>query len=270
MIQFHIYPGGKRRAVTFSYDDGFYKDERLIGLFNRHGVRATFHLNAYRYRNITQERADALRRLYAGHEVACHTFSHGWPARMPPQSVVKEVLDDRIALEHIFGYPILGMSYPSGSYNEQVIAAMEACGIVYARTADSTGDFALPERFMIWHPSCHHKDALPLCERFLRDLDSEWTQPLLYIWGHSHEFKDESDWEHMQKVLDTISGNHKIWYATNMEIYRYMQAQSRLVISADETIFYNPSDIPVWVERDKKEILGIPAGQTMRFIRDNS
>ena len=45
MIQFHCYPGGKKRVVTFSYDDGHKNDERLVALFNRYGVRGTFHIN---------------------------------------------------------------------------------------------------------------------------------------------------------------------------------------------------------------------------------
>jgi len=42
-----------------------------------------------------------------------------------------------------------------------------------------------------------------------------------------------------------------------------MEAQKRLQISVDETVFYNPSDITVWVERNKKEIIEIPAGKTV-------
>jgi hypothetical protein len=42
-----------------------------------------------------------------------------------------------------------------------------------------------------------------------------------------------------------------------------MMAQSRLRISADETVFQNPSSISVWVERNKTDIIEIPAGQTV-------
>ena len=38
MIQYHIYPGGKRRVVTFSYDDGHANDRPLINLFNRYAL----------------------------------------------------------------------------------------------------------------------------------------------------------------------------------------------------------------------------------------
>lgn len=263
MIQFHVFPGGKKRVLTFSYDDGSAGDARLIEMFNRYGVKGSFHLNGNRYVGITEEEIAALRARYAGHEVSCHTLRHGWPSRMPSQSVVCEVMEDRKILERVFGYPVVGMSYPSGSYSDAVISALEACGIVYSRTTQSTGNFFLPEHFLAWHPTCHHRDALPLCEKFLANLDSQWTHPLCYIWGHSHEFRTEEDWAYMEQVVSLLAGNEKIWYATNIEIYDYMTAQRRLRISADETVFRNPSDISVWVERNKTDIIEIPAGQTV-------
>ena len=35
MVQYHVFPGGKKRIVTFSYDDGSSGDERLVSLFNK-------------------------------------------------------------------------------------------------------------------------------------------------------------------------------------------------------------------------------------------
>ena len=40
------FPGGKFKALTMSYDDGREADKRLIKLFNKHGIKGTFHLNA--------------------------------------------------------------------------------------------------------------------------------------------------------------------------------------------------------------------------------
>ena len=104
-------------------------------------------------------------------------------------------------------------------------------------------------------------DALVLCESFIRDLDSEWTHPLFYIWGHSHEFRTEEDWAYIEKVVATLANNDKIWYAANIDIYNYVTAQAQLQISYDETMFYNPTATDVWVERNKREIIKIPAGQ---------
>ena len=37
---------GKKKAVTFSYDDGISQDIRLIEILNRYGLKATFNLNS--------------------------------------------------------------------------------------------------------------------------------------------------------------------------------------------------------------------------------
>lgn len=210
MIQYHIYPGEKRRIVTFSYDDGR-KDKPLVDLFNKYNVKATFHLNGS---SLSEEELLQKRALYSGHEISCHTSRHGWPSRMPMQSVVQEVLSNRILLEEMAQYPVTGMSYPSGSYNDDVINAMRAAGIVYSRTVNSTMRFDLPDDFMRWHPTCHHARALELCDYFINNLDSQWIPPLFYIWGHSHEFVSDDDWAVMEKILQKLSNNDKIWYAT--------------------------------------------------------
>lgn len=263
MIQFHIYPQGKKRVVTFGYDDGGKNDERLIELFRKYGMKGTFFLNGGNYLHITEEEAGALRNRYKGQEVGCHTVSHGWFARMPMQSVINEVFEDRRILETLFRTHVMGLSYPSGSYNEEIFQAVRSCGILYGRTTCSANKCTFPENFFAWHPACHHSNALSVCEKFLRDIDSEWGQPLLYIWGHSHEFQEEKDWKKIEEILKMLSGNEKIWYATNVEIYNYMEAQRRLQISVDETMFYNPSDIPVWVEKNKNTVVKILPGQTL-------
>ena len=263
MIQFHVYPGGVKRIVTFSFDDGFSNDARLIHLMDQYGLRGTFHLNGINHRNDTEEQRISTRELYSGHEIACHTLSHGWPSRMPSGSLVTETMQDRMVLEQIAGCPVTGMSYPSGSYDTAVIKAMAACGIEYSRTTKATNDFDLPYDLLEWHPTCHFKDAAPCIERFLQGLDSQWVKPLLYIWGHSHELRSEQDWADMEQLLSSVAGRSEIWYATNGEIADYLHAQRLLKVSVDEKHFYNPSALDVWVERDKRERICIPAGQRL-------
>lgn len=263
MLQYHIYPGGRKRIVTFSFDDGSANDARLISLLDRYGLIGTFHLNGINYLNSTAEEKARVRALYHKHEIACHTLSHGWPTRMPAASLVNEVLEDRRILEEIAGYPVTGMSYPCGAFDDAVISVMRACGIEYARTVESLNDFSLPADFLKWSPTCHFRAALPLAERFMQDLDSEWTRPLFYIWGHSHELRSEEDWAQLEALLVRVSGSEKIWYATNAEIHQYLSAQKMLKISVDERIIYNPTALDLWLEKDKKEKIKIPAGQTV-------
>lgn len=49
MLQYHIYPGGLKRILTFSFDDGAENDARLISLFDKYNLKATFHLNGISY-----------------------------------------------------------------------------------------------------------------------------------------------------------------------------------------------------------------------------
>ena len=266
MITYNVFPGGKKRLVTFSYDDGQAEDKRLVELFNKYNVKATFHLNGIKYVDMSDKELKELSCMYDGHEISCHTLRHGWPAYMPGQSVVTEVMEDRKVLEKIAGYPVIGMSYPFGSYSEESISAMKACGIVYSRTVDSTKGFRMPEDFMKWHPTCHHRDAMEICKNYIEQLDYRWSNPLFYIWGHSYELRTEDDWTYMEKLISTLAEHSdKIWFATNIEIYNYIEAQKRLRINVDETVFYNPTDVTVWVEKNREEIIKIGAGETVKL-----
>ena len=37
---------GKNKAITFSYDDGVTQDKRLIDIFNKYNLKATFNINS--------------------------------------------------------------------------------------------------------------------------------------------------------------------------------------------------------------------------------
>ena len=54
-----------------------------------------------------------------------------------------------------------GMSYPFGAYSAEVVTTLWAIGVVYSRTTLAHGNFTLPENFLAWHPTCHHKNDLP-------------------------------------------------------------------------------------------------------------
>jgi hypothetical protein len=130
---------------------------------------------------------------------------------------------------------------------------LRACGIVYSRTVNSTHSFELPGQWLAWHPTCHHDDEklMALADEFLALKPSEIDRPkLLYVWGHTFEFERNGNWNRIREFMKKISGSGEIWYATNMEIYSYVQAYERLEISADGMRIVNPSNIPIWAEVD--------------------
>ena len=45
-IKFDLFPQGKTKALTMSYDDCQIYDRRLVSIFNQYGINGTFHLNS--------------------------------------------------------------------------------------------------------------------------------------------------------------------------------------------------------------------------------
>ena len=85
---------------------------------------------------------------------------------------------------------------------------------------------------------------------------------LFYVWGHAYEFNNNNNWDLIEEFCKKVHGDDRVWYATNMEIYEYIEAVKRLVISADNRMVYNPSAIDVWVSNDG-ETVKIPAGASV-------
>ena len=43
---YKAFPGGKHKVLTMSYDDGKIQDRRLVGIFNKYGIKGTFNVNS--------------------------------------------------------------------------------------------------------------------------------------------------------------------------------------------------------------------------------
>lgn len=226
---------GKMKAVTFSYDDGITQDRRLIELFDRYGLKATFNLNSGRLglansllrENVTVAhcvpRKEEIREIYQGHEVAAHTLTHPNLTKIPDADVVREVEEDRLALSEIVGYEVVGMAYPGGGVNfdDRVVELVRnQTGIRYARIAISSGDFEPQSDLLRFRPTVyHHKEfdkMFDLAEKFL-ELKPD-TPKIFYIWGHAYEFDIHNTWGRMEDFCKLISGREDIFYGTNREV----------------------------------------------------
>jgi len=254
---FMRFPGGKAKAFTLSYDDGVRQDKRLAEIFNKNGLKCTFNINTAIYDAPSAENPNKGRMsleemlpTYEGHEVAVHTLTHPFLEKLPLALVTREVLDDRSNIEKNFGQIARGMAYPYGTYNDGVVDCLAACGIVYSRTVRATHKFGIPEDWLRLDPTCHHADPdLPaLTDTFLGKHNGRapW---LFYLWGHSYEFdfgKERNNWEHAEDFCARLGGQPDVWYATNIEVYDYVQAYRSLVFSADAKTVYNPSATEVF------------------------
>ena len=266
-----VYPQGKRKALTFSYDDGQIFDKKLIEILNTHGMKGTFHLNSGKLGiqrgKDNYVRGEDLNRIYAGHEIACHGVQHRNLPTVTRQQVLLEIQEDRKTLEQLTGSLVQGMSYAFGNYDEEVKRIAASLGIKYSRTIQETGRFYPPTDFLEWHPTCHHSNnLLELGDEFL-DVPGFYELPLMYVWGHSFEFGWSDDWSVIEAFAEKMAGKEDIWYATNMEIYRYIQAVRSQEFSADGMTMYNPANISVWVST-KDGFVEIKAGET-KYIGEN-
>ncbi len=249
-----VYPYGKRKALTFSYDDGQVFDKQLVEILNEHGMKGTFHLNSGRL-GIRRGRdhyvaAGELKSIYAGHEVACHGVEHRNLPTITAQQIVQELEQDRRTLEQLTGEMVQGLSYAFGNYNEEVKAIAKSLGIKYSRTIHETGQFFPPDDFLEWHPTCHHNNKLlELGDQFL-NVPGFYELPVMYVWGHTFEFGWSEDWTVMEAFVEKMAGKDDIWYATNMDICNYVQAARSQEFSADGMTMHNPTAISVWVNTE--------------------
>lgn len=94
-IEFAYYPGGVRRALTMSFDDGKLADIRLAELFKKYGIKATFHYNSANIGKESYVTADDIRKIGEYHEVSCHGQTHAFLDKIPASFAVKEILEDK-------------------------------------------------------------------------------------------------------------------------------------------------------------------------------
>jgi peptidoglycan/xylan/chitin deacetylase (PgdA/CDA1 family) len=261
------FPGGRFKALCFSYDDGNIADRRLVSIFNEHGLKGSFHLNGGLLGESSRVHASEVRELYAGHEVSAHTFTHPTLARCPREEVARQILDDRKALEDLVGYPVRGLSYPNGSWSREIVELLPLLGIEYGRLVQTTGGFAMPDDFLQWQGSCHHDQELEKRgEEFLGLAKSQHLY-LMYVWGHSYEFDRGGNWGLIERFAARAGGRSDIWYATNIEIVDYMNRWKAMRFSSDSSLAVNPCAEPVWLSVGG-EIVEVPGGGKVKLSLD--
>lgn len=266
MLKTDRFPGGKHFAVTFSYDDGDKADRRLVEIFNRYGMKATFNLIPSRFDGETVVSSGEVSLLYAGHEIACHSYSHPHLARLPLTGQSREIALGRLSLERLSGRLVRGMATPYGEKNDDTLVAMKAAGMAYCRNAGVSGGLSVPADFLDWTPSCHHTGAPAVIEKFRNEwIHQPWQYGgLLFIWGHSFEFDRADNWELAEQICSSLAGIDDVWFATNIEIYDYIAAQRALLMSADGSIVYNPSIADVWASCGGETVC-IKGGETIKL-----
>ncbi len=230
---------GKKKAVTFSFDDGVLQDLYALEIMEKYGIKGTFNLNSGNLgsRGIIGSNgakrdvilASKVKETYRGHEVAVHTLTHPNLQLLDDETIERQVMIDRKLLMELVGYDIVGMAYPFGYLNEdgrELRVLRERTPIRYARTVVQSKSFDVPENLLAYTPTAHWADESVdgLIDRFL-SMDTDKPQ-LLYLWGHTYEFDwaDDKFPSHMTvKKFDRMCRRlseckDEIFFGTNKEV----------------------------------------------------
>lgn len=223
---------GKMKAITLSYDDGVCQDRRLVEIFNKYNLKATFNINTERLgqkgslerEGVTVQHnkisPDEVKKLYDGHEVAVHTLTHPNLENLTDDEVIRQVEEDRKNIEALVGYDVVGMAYPGGNFDDRVVRLLaENTKIKYSRTVIQTNNFDVQTDLLRFNPTVYHLAGMDtlygLAEEFFNKKTS--VPQIFYIWGHSYEFDYRNTWDEFEEFCKFIANRDDIFYGTNAE-----------------------------------------------------
>ncbi|MBQ1984067.1 MAG: polysaccharide deacetylase family protein, partial [Spirochaetaceae bacterium] len=133
-----LYPQGKAKAFSVSYDDGVLQDVRFVNLLNQYGLKGTFNLNSGLMENefewihetgciVKRLSKENVLSLYDGHEVASHTLTHPFMQEKTENEIMKELETDKKNLEKLFGKQIKGFAVPFDYYSDLIESCVKKC-----------------------------------------------------------------------------------------------------------------------------------------------
>ncbi len=271
------FPDGKTKAVVLSFDDGLVQDRRLVEVFERHGLKGTFHLVSdflgteddwlieFTGEPARYLEAGEIADLFAGHEVSSHSLSHPALTTVNDAEVLRQVNQDRARLATLSGQSVDSHAYPFGAHDDRVVSLLVGTDLKAARVVEGTGSFDLPDDPLRWAPTAHHLEAEAHIERFLKESDGR--PRLLLIYGHSWEFdigEDGNDWTLIERISASLGSREDLWSAGLGEVARYLEA-IRSLEQLDGDI-WNRSDQPVWL-RVHGKILKLDPGERLSQSR---
>lgn len=276
------FPGGLKKAVTLSYDDGLFDDIRLMELMDKYGAKGTFNVSSGLYRKEGTQpdggwprmtKTEAFKEYKAhGVEIAVHGLVHRDFTRLTEAELNYEISADRANLEEQFGIIVRGAAYPYGSYSDAAVEALRKNGIKYCRTVCCREDFGMPEDWLRLFATAHHKNPrlMELAQKFV---DTDTDDPrMFYLWGHTAEFRNDNNWEVIESFLKFMNGHREqLWFATNIEICEYHKAYLALEysVSPETRMVYNPTAKEIWLAKGdwyrSDEVISVKPGETITY-----
>lgn len=227
-----LYPGGKAKVFTVSYDDGVLQDVRFVELLNKYGVRGTFNLNSRLMRDefawihesgmvVRRLAPSAALHLYDGHEVASHTLTHPYLDHADRSTILREMGEDRDELEQLFGREIRGFAAPFIFWSREMAECARLCGFEYARISEESRSFAPPADRFNWRAGIFHLS--PDLEDFIDGfLATNRELAICQIVGHTYDLDAANMWGRIEDILRRVAACPDVAFMTTLEIVRYL------------------------------------------------
>ncbi len=226
---------GKNKAFTLSFDDGVLQDVKFIELLNKYNLKCTFNLNSELFgkggflsRNGERIchykiKAEDVRAIYSGHEIAVHTLTHPNLTTLDENEIIRQVEQDRLNLSEIAGYEVVGMAYPCGGVNndERVAEIIKNnTGVKYSRTITCNGSFSLQNNLYRFNPTVFHLDFEKMWDLAEKFVNSQTDEPqLFYVWGHTYEYDFSPEFfAKIDEFFKFIANREDIFYGTNKDV----------------------------------------------------
>ena len=128
------------RAVILTFDDGGLDNYRVaFPILSKYGLRGTFFVITDKVGAVGQMDWDDLREMAdQGMSIESHTVSHPLDLRLLDNGRLgRELGDSRKAIAQNLGLAPESLSYPTGKYDQRVVAAAQAAGYLTAVTTNS-------------------------------------------------------------------------------------------------------------------------------------
>lgn len=128
-----------RRSVVFTFDDGCRDNyDVLFPLALRLDIRATCFVTNQGERDSAYISASQMREMDASgrFEFGGHTANHATLTDYEPQTVRREIRENKAHLEEVLGHPVNAFSYPCGRFTPSTMEEVRAAGYRMAVTME--------------------------------------------------------------------------------------------------------------------------------------
>lgn len=265
-----FYPGFTKKALIFSYDDGSMPgDKSLIEHLNAVGYVGSFNIISSHWDTLTESQLEEKRRIYAGHEIANHSYTHPRMNEkdeatgefvLSEEECINDIATGKEKLEKVFGYEVVGFAWPyTLPAARPGIRKHARENYIYVRGSGDNYSFDVPDSFLdAWTFTVYQarsKGVLKTYAEKYKDYDSAKLS-LFSVWGHSFEFYSSLTFDEYDEFLN-ICKSIDLWNPTCADYVRYVNAHRKMIVDYENV--YNPSELTQYIKADGKDIQ-LPAG----------